>query len=248
MMDTRAEQRGVGVAVAVAFVAAVSTGSAEAQGTGTVLETGTQLISGLVGQQSFDIGGKLEDAGGDLDEGLIYGGTYQYSVTARLAIEGAFLFSAASGEQDDGGPGENGDDGEDGDGTDDGDNGDNGDDGDDGEGDGGEVEDDDETDANTLYATGALVYHFREGGRLLPFVMGGGGFTTVDAGGTRETRFTGVVGGGVLFALTDRWLLRGDVRNHVHSVDVPVATPSGSSSGSRTVNDLSLSGGVSWRF
>ena len=223
---------------------AVLPGSAAAQGSGLILESGTQLISGLVGQQSFDIGGALEETGGDLDEGLIYGGTHQYSLTSRLAIEGAFLFGPASGEGDDDGPGDEGEDSGDENESDDGDDGD--DDGDDASGDG----DDTDGDVNTIYVTGALVYHFRDRGRFLPFVMGGGGVTAIDAGGGgTQTQFTGVVGGGVLFTLTDRWLLRADLRNHVHSVDAPVGAPGNAAAGgSQTVNDLSLSGGVSWRF
>ena len=61
------------------------------------------------------------------------------------------------------------------------------------------LSDDDDVGVNALYVTGSIVYHFREAGRILPFVMAGGRVTTLDIdGGDTQTGVTGVFGAGVL--------------------------------------------------
>ena len=103
----------------------------------------------------------------EIDDELIYGGAYQYHVSPRLAVEGSFFFSPASLEVEDM-VGIDNDDDEDG--VDDDENN-----GDDGDADNGEDDDDDDVGVSASYVTGSLVYYFREAGRILPFVMAGGG-------------------------------------------------------------------------
>ena len=87
----------------------------------------------------------------------------------------------------------------------------------------------------------------------MPFVSAGGGVSSLDVSGAgTESTFTGVFGAGLLFALTDRLLVRADLRDYVYAASsVSAATlralrlPDGLGG---MVNDISATAGVSWRF
>ena len=90
-------------------------------------------------------------------------------------------------------------------------NGDENDDGDNGEdGDGGRV--------NVLNVSGSINVNLRRGGRFVPFVSAGGGVVSLAVSGAgTDSTLAGVFGAGLLFAVTDRWLVRADVRDYLYA-------------------------------
>lgn len=222
----------LGVGLATVMVIASST-PAEAQAPGP-FERGAQLVSGVAGWQSFGLEDESESGEQELSEAMTYGGSYQYFVTPRVSFEAAFQFGPTSADVEGAGDDdveENGDDD------------DNGDDG----------EDDDGANVNVVYVTGAINYNLRRGGRFIPFVTAGGGAVSLDVSGAgTDSTLAGMVGAGLLFAWTDRLLLRADVRDYIYSANSLSAAslqalmlPDGFNG---TVYDLSVTGGVSWRF
>ncbi|HEY7816652.1 MAG TPA: outer membrane beta-barrel protein [Vicinamibacteria bacterium] len=213
-------------ALAVLAAAGLGVGSAGAQEDS--FEPGTQLLSGFLGP-SFDLGGEGEDVEGQ--EGIEFesewhlGGSYQYFFTPKLSLEATAAFVSGEGEIE--GPGE--DDGEDSDDEESDDE--NGEEEEDGE---------EEIGGNAVHITGALLYHFRPQGRLRPYVTGGGGLVRVDVDGTTDTRPAGVFGGGLLIGLSPSVRVRVDVRDTLYTLD--------SGGDSTTRSDLSLTGGLSFRF
>jgi hypothetical protein len=209
--------------LAVLVAAALGVGSAGAQEDS--FEPGTQLLSGFFGP-SFDLGGKGEDVEGvegiEFESEWHFGGSYQYFLTSRLSLEASAAFASGEGEIE--GPGE--DDGEDSD--------------DENAEEEEEDENGEEAGANGIHITGALVYHFRNQGRLRPYVTGGGGLVRIDVDGTTDSRLAGVFGGGVLIGLSPSVLVRVDARDTLYTLDT-----GGDSS---TRNDLSVTGGLSFRF
>jgi len=72
----------------------------------------------------------------------------------------------------------------------------------------------------------------------------------LDAGrGGTQSQFAGVFGGGVLFDLSKRLLVRVDIREYIYSVDpISLDTSIPREGANETANDLSLTGGVSFVF
>lgn len=195
-------------------------------------EKGTQLITGFAGQLSFDAFGQIDDdvTGVELEGGWNFGGRYQYHLTSHWAVEANVMYSPAEVEF------ELFDDDFEGNDDDDGDN-DNGDD-DDGF---------DDDDGNATYFTGNVVYNFWPDRKLMPFVTAGAGIVRSDpTGDDASSELTGVFGGGVLYNATDQLAFRFDIRDYIHSVELgPLA---GGILQDETVNNLSITGGVSFRF
>ncbi len=149
-----------------------------------------------------------------------FGGSYDYFLTSKLSLQASAAFATGEGELE--GLGE--DDPEDADDE-------SGEEDENGEG---------ELGANGLYLTGALVYHFRPDGRLRPYLTAGGGLVRIDVEGNTDSRPAGVFGGGVLVGLSRSVLIRVDAHDTLYTLDT--------GAGSTTRNDLSLTGGLSFRF
>ena len=202
---------------------------AEAQARGS-FERGAQLVSAIVGWQSFGLEDESESAEPELGEAMTFGGSYRYVLTPRVSLEAAVQIGPTSADVE--GAVDTVEDGQD---------------------DADDAEDDDGAGVNVWYLTGSINYNLRRSGRFVPFVTAGGGAVTLDVSGA-GTDYTlgGMFGAGLLFAWTDRFLLRADVRDYVYSATNLSASslrtlmlPDGFD---RTVSDLSLTGGVSWRF
>lgn len=101
-------------------------------------------------------------------------------------------------------------------------------------------DDPEDVSGNALYATGSIVYYFPPQARVKPYVIAGAGLVRIDVDNRNSSRPTGVFGGGVLFGVSKSVLIRADARDHVYRLD-----QGGSSS---AFNDLSLTGGVSFKF
>ena len=221
------------VGLAVVMIAASAT-AVEAQSS-RPFERGHRLVNLAVGQQFSVQENENESEGSESEEGegLTFGGSYQHFLTPRVSLEAAVHYSPSSGEIEGGS-------------DDDGENGENGDNGNNGADDG---EDGDAGRVNVLYVTGGINYYLRSGGRFIPYVTAGGGVVSVRATGAgTSAKPAGMVGAGVLFAVTDSLLLRADLRDYLYSganLGATAVAPSGS--GSMT-NDLSWTGGISWRF
>ena len=200
---------------------------AEAQAPG-LFERGSQVVSGVVGWQSFGLEDESDGAEQELGEALTFGGSYRYVLTPRVSLEGAVQFGPTSADVESAGDGDGGETADDG-------------------------EDDDGAGVNVLYLTGSINYNLRRSGRFVPFVTAGGGTVSLDvSGGGTDSSLAGMFGAGLLFAWTDRFLLRADVRDYVYSAKGLSATSLRTlmlpDDFNRTVNDLSVTGGVSWRF
>ena len=217
----------LGVFLATFMVTAGPT-PAEAQ---APFDRGAQLVSGFAGSLSSGLEDESGTAERELGEATTYGGSYRYMLSPRVSIEAAVEFARTSADAEaagDGAAGENGqnrDDGEDGDGA----------------------------RVNVLYLTGSINLNLRRGGRFIPFVTAGGGAMSVDTGGAgTDTTLAGLFGAGVLFAVTDRFLLRADARDYLYAGSslspASLGTLMFPDGFSGIVNDLSLTGGVSWRF
>ncbi len=220
------------VGLAVVMIAASAT-AVEAQSS-RPFEPGNRLVNIAVGQQFSLQENESQDNDSEREEseGLTFGGSYQHFLTPRVSLGAAVHYSPSSGEMEGGGDDDDGENG------DNGNNGANDDDGEDGNG-----------RVNVLYVTGGINYHLRSGGRFIPYVTVGGGVVSLRATGAgTNSKPAGMIGAGVLFAVTDSLLLRADLRDYLYSganLGATSVTPGGSSS---MVNDLSWTGGISWRF
>ena len=93
----------------------------------------------------------------------------------------------------------------------------------------------------------SLQYHFLRGARFSPYVGAGVGFVTTELVDTpfgdfeADAEVTGLVGGGVDFALGSRWALNGDVTFMPHTADFD---------GDQSIeaDPLTLSAGVKFRW
>jgi outer membrane beta-barrel protein len=207
------------------FLALLAAPMARAQQSG--LERGSQLITGFTGP-IFDLGGEPEDVEGDGTNGLefesdwAFGGSYQYFLTPNLSLETSLTYGTGEGEIEGAGA----------------------DDPEDDEGNGEEAEEENgeegESSAHGLYFTGGIVYNFRPGGRLKPYVSAGAGLVRIDVDGSGTSRLAGAFGAGLLLRLSESLLLRVDGRDYLYTLD-----QGGSSS---TRSDLALTGGVSIQF
>ena len=220
------------VGIAVVMIAASAT-AVEAQSS-RPFERGHRLVNLAVGQQFSVQENESEGSEREEGEGLTIGGRYQHFLTPRVSLEAAVHYSPSSGDMEGGDANGSDDNGE---------NGDNG---------GNGADDDEDGDAggvNVFYVTGGINYHLRSGGRFIPYVTAGGGVVSVRATGAgTSAKPAGMVGAGVLFAVTDSLLLRADLRDYLYSganLGATAVAPSGSSS---MANDLSWTGGISWRF
>lgn len=208
-------------------LASLAGATATAQETG--FQRGSQLITGFTGP-FFDLSGEPEDiesgdAGLEFESDWAFGGSYQYFLTPKLSIEASLTYGTGEGEIE--GPGS--DDPEDEDGEEEGAEEENGEEGEEGE-----------RSAHGLYLTGGITYNFRPQDRFNPYVSAGAGLVRVDVGGSSSSRPAGVFGGGLLLSLSKSLLVRVDARDHLYTLD-----QGGSSS---TRNNLSLTGGVSFKF
>ena len=200
-----------------------------------LFERGAQLVSGFGGSLSSDLEDESAGAERELDEATTFGGSYRYVLTPRISIEASVEYGRA--ESDGNGNGDE---------NDDGDNGEDGENGDDGEdSDGGRV--------NVLNVSGSINVNLRRGGRFVPFVSAGGGVVSLAVSGAgTDSTLAGVFGAGLLFAVTDRWLVRADVRDYLYAASsVSTSTLQALMLPDRltgVVNHLSATAGVAWRF
>lgn len=182
------------VGLAVVMIAASAT-ALEAQSS-RPFEPGNRLVTISIGQQFSVQENESEGNEREEGEGLTFGGSYQHFLTPRVSLEAAVHYSPSSGEMEGGSDdhGENGENGE---------NGGNGaDDGEDGS-------------VNVLYVTGGINYHLMSRGRFIPYVTAGGGVVSVRATGAgTNAKPAGMVGAGVIFAVTESLLLRADLRDY----------------------------------
>ena len=233
------------VGLAIAMIAcAPAPAAAQAPGR---FERGAQLVSAFVGSLSSDLEDASTGVERELDSATTFGGSYRYVLTPRLSVGATVEYASTSVEAERGGDDGNDDGNDDDEDTDDDD--DDGEDGDNGEDD----EDDDGASVDVLYVTGGLNFNIRRGGRFIPFVTAGGGFVSLDVSGAgTESTPTGMVGAGLLFAMTDRILLRADIRDYIYDSDTLSAAALQALMFSDTVtgvvNDLSMTAGVSWQF
>ena len=163
--------------------------------------------------------------GTEFESDWALGGSYQYFLTSNLSLEASVTLSRGEGELE----GAGSDDSEDNDGEENGN-----DKNENGNGDEGGAS------GNALYITGSIVYNFRPQARLMPYVIAGAGLIRIDVDSRNTSRPAGVFGGGLLLRVSDSILIRADARDHVYTLD-----QRGSSS---TFNDLSVTGGVSFKF
>ena len=217
------------------LIAAAASG-ATAQQSG-IFERGAQLVSGFAGSFSSGLEHESGDVEQELEDATTYGGSYRYVLTPRISIEASVEFGRAEGAED--GDGENnGDDGEDGEDDDDGENGDDAEDG---------------AQVTIVNVSGSITVNLRRSGRWVPFVSAGAGLSSLDVSGTgTESTFNGVFGAGILFTLTDRLLVRADLRDYVYAGSSVSAATLGAlmlpEELSGVVNDISATAGLAWRF
>lgn len=182
------------------------------------ISTGTQMVSVHAGGQIFDLGDQLDVTGTEVNAEFNVGGRYQYDFSDHVGVEADLTFSPS--DFDFAGPTLT------------------------------------TRDVDTLYYTGNVIYNILPAANIVPYVTGGAGAVTlfVDNLGstTNETRFVGNFGGGVVVPMTQRLGVRFDVRNYIYQFDnlenafgEGVTFPPGFD---ETVNDLSVSGGVSVLF
>ena len=226
MYTTHRSQKSFLSALLVLFAAWLPVSTAGAQDES--FERGSQVISGFSGPV-FDLSRETEDADAEDGDGVefeadwAFGGSYQYFLSSKLSLEASLTFATGEGELE--GPGA--DDPEDSDDEED----------EDSESGNGAAEN---VSANALYFTGGVVYNFSPGGRFRPYVTAGAGMVRIDVDGSATSRPAGVFGAGVLIGLSRSLLVRVDARDHLYTLD--------QGGGSNTRNDLSLTGGVSFRF
>ena len=200
-----------------------------------IIDAGDHLLTGFAGRQFSDDPFEGDEA--ESESEWNFGGSYLYHLTPHWGVEVNVLFSPGKGDPE----GADSDEEEDSDGEE----------GNDamGEDDDGMSEDDGAV-FDTLYFTGNVVYNFLPDRKLMPFVTAGAGLVRLDAErGGAQSQFAGVFGGGVLFALSKRLLVRVDIRDYIYSVDPTSLEASTPREGTNeTANDLSLTGGVSFVF
>ena len=205
-----------------------------------IIDAGDHLLTGFAGRQFSDDPFEGDEA--ESESEWNFGGSYLYHLTPHWGVEADVLFSpgkvdsegadleGADSDEEEDSDGEEGNDGM-------------------GEDDDGMSEDDGAV-FDTLYFTGNVVYNFLPDRKLMPFVTAGAGLVRLDAErGGAQSQFAGVFGGGVLFALSKRLLVRVDIRDYIYSVDPTSLEASTPREGTNeTANDLSLTGGVSFVF
>lgn len=193
-------------------------------------QRGSQLITGFTGP-FFDLSGEPGDvesgdaSGLEFESDWAFGGSYQYFLTPKLSIEASLTYGTGEGEVE----GSGSDDPEDENGGEEGSEEETGEEGEEGE-----------RSAHGLYLTGGITYNFRPQNRFNPYVSAGAGLVRVDVAGSSSSRPAGVFGGGLLVGLSKSLLVRVDARDHLYTLD-----QGGSSS---TRNNLSLTGGISFKF
>ncbi len=202
-----------------------ATSSAQENG----FQRGSQLITGFTGP-FYDLSGEpadieTGDTGLEFESDWAFGGTYSYFLTPNLSIEASLTYGTGEGEIEE--PGS--DDPEDEDGEEEGSEEENGEEGEEGE-----------RSAHGLYLTGGITYNFRPQDKFNPYVSAGAGLVRVDVDGSSSSRPAGTFGGGLLISLSESLLVRVDARDHLYTLD-----QGGSSS---TRNNLSLTGGISFKF
>jgi outer membrane beta-barrel protein len=215
------------LALAGALVSIAGTSSmAFAQADVPTINRGTQIVSGFAGLQWFDIADQIDEIGDNVENELNLGARYQYNFTPHIGLEANFTFSPA--EHEFFGP--------------------------EGAGIG-------SADVDALYYGGNVVYNITPASRVIPFLTGGAGAVTLrvdesdpDTAGlsSSETKFAANFGGGVLFAANEHFALRFEVRDYIYRVDeldpqfrFAFNVPAGFE---ETVNDISLTGGISFLF
>jgi outer membrane beta-barrel protein len=87
----------LGGAFAIAVIATSPTASAQVGDT-VIIGTGTQMFSGFVGAQWFDIADQLDELGDNVETELNLGLRYQYNFTPHFGLEGNFMYSPAQHE------------------------------------------------------------------------------------------------------------------------------------------------------
>ena len=112
-----------------------------------------------------------------------------------------------------------------------------------------------DTDVNvdSYYYSGNVVYNFLPAKKFVPFATGGVGAVSLDvSGGNTENYLTFNFGGGALYRLSPRIMVRFDVRDYVYTVDSlgagSVEALSLPTNFDETIHDLSLNGGVTFAF
>ncbi len=213
------------VACALASFIGISS-MASAQAESPILNRGTQIFSAFAGAQWLDVADQIDSIGDNVETELNLGARYQYNFTPHIGLEGNFMYSPAQHEflgPKDAGIGS--------------------------------------SDIDAFYYGGNLVYNITPESNVIPFLTVGAGAVTLKVDETdpdtselsgRETKFAASVGGGVLFAVNERFGLRFEIRDYIyrvdnldlqfrHAFDIPVGFE-------ETVNDLSVTGGFSIIF
>jgi opacity protein-like surface antigen len=110
-----------------------------------------------------------------------------------------------------------------------------------------------DTDVNvdSYYYSGNVMYNILPSKKFVPFATGGIGGVSLDvSGGNTENYLTYNFGGGVLYRLSRRIMVRFDARDYVYTVDSlgdgSVAALNLPANFDETIHDLSLSGGVTF--
>lgn len=100
---------------------------------------------------------------------------------------------------------------------------------------------------------GNVNYHILPERRFDPYLTGGAGVSVLDTEGDPAEQFpSGNFGGGILVSLTDRVMVRSEIRDFVYTVDnldPQAAAALGVGPGfDEVVNDLQVTGGFAIRF